>query len=154
VTQGAADLDKIAPLDAKDEAAAEASDAVKAFLGFVKTTLGDAVADVRASNRLTDSAVCLVASEGGPDRSLERILAGSGNVVSAAKPVLEVNPTHNLVVALAGLGDDDKAFKEDAAHMLFDEARMLDGDLVRDARAFSERLARLMSRGLRGAAAN
>ena len=81
VTQGAADLDKIAPLDAKDEAAAETSDAVKAFIGFVKATLGDAVSDVRASNRLTDSAVCLVASEGGPDRSLERMLAGSGKVM-------------------------------------------------------------------------
>ena len=148
VTQGAADLDKIPRLDAKDEAAPATSDAVTAFIGFVKTTLGEAVSDVRASNRLTDSAVCLVASEGGPDRSLERLLAGSGKIVSATKPVLEVNPHHSLVLALAGLGDDENSFKEDAAHMLFDEARVLDGELVRDAHAFSDRLARLIGRGL------
>jgi molecular chaperone HtpG len=53
------------------------------------------------------------------------------------------------VVALAELGDDETAFKADAAHLLFDEARVLDGDRPNDAKAFSERLARLLSRGLR-----
>jgi molecular chaperone HtpG len=73
------------------------------FLAFAKTTLGDAVADVRISDRLTDSAVCLVAAEHGPDRQLERLLAGAGRIASAAKPILEVNPRHQLIVALAGL---------------------------------------------------
>jgi molecular chaperone HtpG len=148
VTQGAADLDKIPLLEGQDEAQPAASEAITAFIGFLKTTLGDAVSDVRVSSRLTDSAVCLVASEGGPDRSLERLLQGSGKVVSTVKPVLEINPRHSLVQALAALGDGDKDFKEDAAHMLFDEARMLEGDLVRDARDFSQRLSRLLSRGL------
>ena len=83
VTQGAADLARIPLLDAKDEAKPEANEAVTQFIAFVKTTLGDAVSDVRASDRLTDSAVCLVASEHGPDRSLEKLLQGSGRVVSA-----------------------------------------------------------------------
>ena len=149
VTQGAADLEKIPLLEATDEAKPESNEAVTGFIAFVKSTLGDAVSDVRASDRLTDSAVCLVASEHGPDRSLEKLLAGSGRVISAAKPVLEINPRHGLVVALAQLGDDDKAFKEDAAHLLFDEACVLDGERPSDARGFSERLARLISRGLR-----
>ena len=63
--------------------------------------------------------------------------------------MLEINPRHSLVVALAGLGDDEKAFKEDAAHLLFDEARVLDGERPSDAHAFSERLARLIGRALR-----
>ena len=50
--------------------------------------------------------------------------------------------------ALAGLGEDDQAFKDDAAHLLYDEARVLDGDKPADARAFSERLARLIARGI------
>ena len=70
-------------------------------------------------------------------------------MVSAAKPILEINPRHDLVVALAGLGDDDDAFKEDAAHLLFDEARVLDGERPDDAKGFSDRLARLITRGLR-----
>ena len=45
----------------------------------MKATLGDAVADVRASERLTESAVCLVAPESGMDRQLERILARADN---------------------------------------------------------------------------
>jgi molecular chaperone HtpG len=148
VTQGAADLALIPRLDAKDDTATEADEAVKNFLGFVKETLGEAVADVRASDRLTESAVCLVASEAGPDRQLEKILAGSGRIASAAKPILEINPRHEIVVALASLGDDDLPFKQDAAHLLFDEARVLDGDRPADARTFCDRLGRLLTRSL------
>ena len=82
VTQGAADLAAIPLVDAKDEPAPELHDAVKQFLVFMKTTLGDTVAEVRASERLTDSAVCLVASDVGPDRALERMLAGAGRLSS------------------------------------------------------------------------
>ncbi len=151
VTQGAADLAAIPLLDDKTETKPEASEAVTNFIAFVKLTLGDAVSDVRVSDRLTDSAVCLVAPEGGPDRSLEKLLAGSGRVVSAAKPVLEINARHELVTSLAAL-DGDNAFKEDAAHLLYDEARVLDGDRPADAKAFSARLARLISRGVQSAA--
>jgi molecular chaperone HtpG len=148
VTQGAADLATIPLLDAKDEAKPQVDEAVGKFIAFVKLTLGDAVSDVRSSDRLTDSAVCLVASEGGPDRSLERLLQGSGRVAPIQKPILEINPRHGLVEALAKLGDDENSFKEDAARLLFDEARVLEGEAPSDAKAFSERLARLMTRGL------
>jgi molecular chaperone HtpG len=149
VTQGAADLALIARLDAAPAPSADIAAPVKDFLGFLKTTLGDAVAEVRASERLTDSAVCLVASDKGPDRALERLLAGAGRLTAAAKPVLEVNPQHELIKALAALGDGEREFKEDAAHLLYDEARLLDGDRPLDARSFSQRLGRVLKRGLR-----
>jgi molecular chaperone HtpG len=148
VTQGAADLALIPRLDAKQEAAPETDKAVTDFLALIKETLGEAVSDVRASDRLTDSAVCLVAPETGLDRQLEKILAGTGRIKSAAKPILEINPRHDIVVALASLADDDLAFKQDAAHLLFDEARVLDGDRPADARMFCERLARILTRSL------
>jgi molecular chaperone HtpG len=149
VTQGAADLALIAPLGAAPAPSADVAAPVKDFLGFVKTTLGDAVAEVRASERLTDSAVCLVAPDKGPDRALERLLAGAGRLTSASKPVLEVNPQHELIKALAALGDGEREFKEDAAHLLYEEARLLDGDRPLDARSFSQRLGRVLKRGLR-----
>ena len=149
VTQGAADLALIPRTDTAAAPPADVADAVKDFLAFVKTTLGDAVAEVRASERLTDSAVCLVAPDSGPDRALERILAGAGRLNAASKPILEVNPRHDIVVALAKLGDGERAFKEDAAHLLFDEARVLDGERPADARQFSDRLGRVLGRGLR-----
>jgi molecular chaperone HtpG len=149
VTQGAADLALIPRLDAGEAAAPDIAEAVKQFLAFLKNTLGDEVAEVRASERLTDSAVCLVAADSGPDRALEKILASAGRLTSASKPILEVNPHHKLVTALAALGPGEQGFKEDAAHLLFDEARLLDGDRPGDAKRFSERLARVLERGLR-----
>ena len=135
-------------VDAKGEAASETDQAVTQFLAFIQETLGEAVSDVRASDRLTDSPVCLVAPETGLDRQLEKILAGTGRIKTAAKPILEINPRHEIVVALASLDNDDSTLKQDAAHLLFDEARVLDGDRPADARMFCERLGRLLTRSL------
>ena len=79
MTQGAADLALIlAHSIPQADATADIAEAVKEFLAFVKTTLGDAVAEVRASERLTDSAVCLVAPIPGPDRASRRFLQALG----------------------------------------------------------------------------
>ena len=149
VTQGAADLALIPLLDTQGSAGASScKTSVKDFLAFMKSTLGDTVADVRTSDRLTDSAVCLVAGDTGPDRALEKLLAGAGRLNAASKPILEVNPRHRLVVALAALGEDRRTLKEDAVHLLLDEARVLEGDRPADARSFSERLARVLEKSV------
>jgi molecular chaperone HtpG len=147
ITQGAADLALIPRTDAKADDKPEGDAAMTAFVDFVKTTLGDAVADVRLSQRLTDSAVCLVAPESGPDRQLEKMLSGAGRLKSASKPVMEINAQHALIAALARLGDDG-ALKADAAHLLLDQARVLDGEPPVDPRAFADRLARVIQHGL------
>ncbi|MET0224011.1 MAG: molecular chaperone HtpG, partial [Terrimicrobium sp.] len=146
VTQGAADLTLIPLLDANSDPAPEADQAITRFLAFVKETLGEAVTDVRSSDRLTESAVCLVAPELGPDRQLEKLLAGAGRLQTSGKPILEINPRHDLVLTLASLSDDDRAFKQDAAHLLLDEARILDGDRPADPRLYSNRMARVVRR--------
>ncbi|MCB8823301.1 molecular chaperone HtpG [Microvirga rosea] len=144
VTQGAADLAQVPLTETKENARAPATEAVTSFIQSVKAILGEGVSDVRASERLTESSVCLVAPETGMDRQLERILARAGQLTSAAKPILEINPRHDLILALAKLGEDQQSLREDAAHLLLDEARILDGELPTDARAFSQRLARVM----------
>ena len=75
---------------------------------------------------------------------------GKESLDKAARPILEINPRHERIVTLAKLGKDERAFKEDVAHLLYDEARVLDGDKPADAKMFSERLARLVARGLPG----
>lgn len=147
VTQGLADLSLI-PVNEGEKANEAASDAVNDFIAFAKATLGDAVSDVRASERLTESAVCLVAPEHAMDRQLEKLLAGAGRLDVAAKPVLEINPRHALIAKLGELADGDPALREDAAHLLFDEARIADGELPVDPRAFAARLSRVLGRGL------
>ena len=146
VTQGLADLGLV-PLSEGEEPAA-ASEAVNEFIAFVKETLGETVSDVRASDRLTESAVCLVAPEHAMDRQLEKLLAGAGRLDAAAKPVLEINPRHALIEKLSAVGVGDQELRSDAAHLLFDEARIADGELPADPRAFSARLTRALSRSI------
>ena len=148
VTHGAADLTLIPLAEGAEAPRTQASAETAAFLAFVKDTLGDAVSDVRASDRLTQSAVCLVASEAALDRTLEKLLAGSGQVPAGAKPVLEVNSGHAQIERLAALGPDD-GLRTDAAHLLLDEARIADGEPPVDPRAFAERLGRLIERAAR-----
>jgi molecular chaperone HtpG len=144
VTQGAADLGLVPLLDGATSPSAETSQEVQNLLLAMKDALAGQVADVRASDRLTDSAVCLVASDKGPDRQFERLLNAAGRLDSAAKPILEVNPRHAVVTALAGV--EDGALRSDVAHLLLDTARILDGERPTDANAFAERLNRLVTR--------
>jgi molecular chaperone HtpG len=149
VSQGAADLALIKAEDAEEKPAPETSEAVADFIAFAKATLGDQASDVRASDRLTESAVCLVAPDHGPDRQLEKIMASAGRAGAGSKPVLEINPTHALVTALAKVGAEETGFREDAVALLFDEAKILDGERPADPKAFSGRLARVLERALR-----
>ncbi|APO71077.1 chaperone protein HtpG (plasmid) [Rhizobium gallicum] len=147
ITQGAADLAQFAK--SNDEAAtkSETSADLESFIAFARETLADQVSDVRASDRLTESAVCLVASEQGYDRQMEKILQGAGRLQSAAKPILEINLEHPLVKGIAAK-DDGSSLREDAALLLLDQARILDGDRPVDPRAFAERLTRVFQRAL------
>ncbi|YCI05859.1 molecular chaperone HtpG [Ensifer sp. D2-11] len=149
ITQGAADLAGIAKKDDAAAASPEAGAAVTDFVSFARETLGEAVSDVRTSDRLTESAVCLVAPEQGPDRQLQKMLQGAGRIEGAPKPVLEINPGHQLIAALAACPSEDKAFREDAVKLLLDQARVLDGDRPEDPRAFAERLSRVFGRALK-----
>ncbi|MBN9468229.1 MAG: molecular chaperone HtpG [Bosea sp.] len=146
VTQGAADLGLVPLLGGAASPSAETSQEVGALLASMKVALAGEVADVRTSDRLTESAVCLVASDKGPDRQFERLLSAAGRLDSAAKPILEVNPRHAVVAALAAV--EDGALRSDVAHLLLDTARVLDGERPTDANAFAERLNRLVTRSL------
>ncbi|WP_429931330.1 molecular chaperone HtpG [Agrobacterium vitis] len=152
VSQGAADLAKFAKADAGADSDQDSNEQAKAdiagFLALAKEQLKDLVADVRASDRLTESPVCLVAPESGYDRQLEKILAGAGQLASTSKPVLELNADHALVKAMAG-AQHTPALQNDAIHLLYDQARILDGEKPADARAFAERMGRLFEKALR-----
>ena len=149
VTQGAADIKAVPLAEGGEETEAkDVGPKVATLLAFMKQTLGDAVEDVRASDRLSESPACLIAPEFGPDRRLEKILAQHGKLGMQTKPVLEVNPGHPLVAALAErfAGEGERAVVEDSAWLLHDEARIMDGELPADAAAFAARLRRVMEK--------
>jgi molecular chaperone HtpG len=114
-----------------------------ATIAVIKDTLGDRVSDVRASQRLTTSASCLVAGGFGRDRQLERLLAQQ-NKGLGAKPILEINMRHPLVAAITEVKDA----ASDLSFLLLEQAQILDGELPEDPAAFASRLNRLVLHGV------
>jgi molecular chaperone HtpG len=143
VNQGASDLDKIKPATANDEKKPD-DPALTKLIAALKVALGEKVKDVRMSDRLTESAVCVV-NDSQLDRALERMLSrqkDSGVTVSA--PVLEINGSHGMIKALAARADAG-ADLGDAAHLLLDQALILEGEAVTDPASFGRRLSALMA---------
>ena len=146
VTQGASDLDLIPKADKTEEPEAE-PEATAGVIAYLKTQLGERVGDVRASKRLAESPVCLVAPDFGPDKQFEKIMAKHEGMGGLSKPILEINPTHPEIVAFAKhLAANDAASLEDAAVILFGQAKILDGEAPDDPADFAKRLGRVMTK--------
>jgi molecular chaperone HtpG len=149
-TRGGADLDKIAPLAPEKQKSATPPAKLASLVAIFKLALGEAVKDVRGSDRLTDSAVCLVADEGDMDMHLERLLKQHRQLDTGAKRILELNPRHKLIERLAASVGEGGASHQLAeyAWLLLDQARIVEGESLPDPPAFARRLATLLERGL------
>jgi molecular chaperone HtpG len=154
-----ADLGKIAAAEgdgAQDGEKAPDAD-LERLIGVLKTVLADTVKDVRVSGRLTSSAVCLVSAQGDMDMYLERLLRQHRRLDSDVPlaRILEINAGHPLIrqmAARAGAGEGE-AELGDAAWLLLDQARIVEGDTLPDPSAFAQRLASMMTRGLAASSA-
>ena len=155
VTQGSSDLSNF---DLTDEAKAnktekpenikEATDVI----ARLKTVLAERVSDVRLTDRLSSSAVCIVAGEGGVDRRLEKILSSHQQPTQASQPILEINPSHTLIRKLAdGLKGENGAAVlgegdwERWSHLLFDLALIQEGELPDKPAQFARELQTLIA---------
>ena len=135
VTQGLADLSKI-PFETEPQA--DAAD-VTALLPALKTALGAHIAEARATDRLVSSAVVLAASQSGPDLQMQRLMRRSGQKMPSSTPILEINPHHALIRALAGRLERGESIDE-AARTLLDLARIQDGESPAEPAAFANRV--------------
>ncbi|MDB5645872.1 molecular chaperone HtpG [Methylobacterium sp.] len=136
VTQGSVDLSKFAGETPEGE---EAPASVEALVAALKTALGADVSDVRATDRLVESAVVLSASGHGPDLQMQRLLRRAGRG-GGGMPVLEINPRHPLIRSLGDKVASESDITE-AAGTLLDLARVQDGDTPRDPVAFAQKVA-------------
>jgi molecular chaperone HtpG len=143
LSQGDVDFGLIPLLEAKSEEQQPRADEA-ATIAVIKDALGARVTDVRASQRLTSSASCLVAGGNGRDRALERLLIMQ-NRAAVTAPILEINLRHPLVAAIATAKDAAK----DLSLLLLEQAQILDGELPEDPAGFAGRLNRLVLQGLR-----
>ena len=156
-TSGGVDLSKIKSVkdkkenDDKNEAKKADDASVAKLILALKESLGETVKDVCSSDRLTDSAVCLVAGEGDMDLHLERMLKMQGQMeVPTAARVLEINPAHPLIIKMSEVVNKPakKTALNDMALLLFDQARIIEGEPVSDPAAFSQRLNSILEQGL------
>ena len=114
----------------------------KSLIERVKTTLGDAVKEVRVTHRLTDSPACLVAGEHDLSGNMARILRAAGQNAPEFKPILELNPTHKLVKRLEN--ETEEAKFADLAQLVFDQALLAEGGQLDDPASFVKRMNSLL----------
>jgi molecular chaperone HtpG len=139
VAKGDLDLGKLEDEAEKQEQEKEAGE-FKELTEKIKTTLADKVKDVRVTHRLTDSPACLIADEHDIGGNLARILKAAGQKAPDAKPILEINPRHPVVLRLKY---EEKKF-EDWSNVLFDQALLAEGGVPDDPATFVKRINQLM----------
>ncbi len=137
------DLD-LGALDSDEDKQAqdEVAKSKEALVTRLKTVLGDQVADVRVSHRLTDSPAILAIGEQDLGLQMRQILEASGQKVPESKPVFEINPAHSLVEKLDA--ESNEQHFEDLSRILFDQAALAAGDSLKDPAAYVQRLNKLL----------
>ena len=125
--------------DFSDDTDKETEKSIKPVLKKIKKLLGDKVKDVKVSTRLNDSPSCIVADENDPTAQMQEMMRSMGQMdVPDIKPILEINPKHDIVVKLKGK-TKQKAF-DDIALLLYEQALIQEGVKLKDPAGFVDRL--------------
>jgi molecular chaperone HtpG len=144
VAKGDIDLEGVGvaeqPADKKKEEAREAE--LAPLLARVREVLGEQVKEVRFSHRLTTSPACLVVDQNDMGIQLQRLLKAAGQQAPEVRPILELNPDHQLVAHLQAESDPDR-FSEWAS-VLFDQAMLVEGGQLADPAGFVQKVNKLL----------
>ena len=131
----------------KDESDKQKEQDLKPLIKKIKTVLGDKVKDVKSSNRLSDSPSCIVADENDPTSQMQEIMKAMGQAGNVdIKPILEINPNHQIVVKLKTMRKG-KAF-DDASFLLYEQALLQEGVKLDNPAGFVKRLNTIMEKAL------
>ncbi|MDE0781617.1 MAG: molecular chaperone HtpG, partial [Planktomarina sp.] len=126
----------LSELDAEEVKEAD-DQTVDEVSSLIKECLADVVEDVIQSKSLVDSPVRLIAGEGGMDFNLERILKAQNPEFEGGKKVMEVNLDHELIKKLPTLSNE---LQKVVCRILFEQARILDGEMPADVHQFTQDL--------------
>jgi len=141
VNKSSSDEDLKTDVDKKKE------EEVKPVLDKIKEILGDRVKDVVASSRLSDSPSCIVSDDNDPTAQMQQMLKAMGQGdMTDIKPILEVNPGHEIVAKLQNTEDD--AVMEDVSFLLLEQAMIAEGMMVKKPAEFVKRLNRVLEKSL------
>ena len=97
---------------------------------------------MKVSKRLTTSASCLVADENDMDMHLKKLMAANNQTISDEKRILEININHSLVSKVMSL---DKNSKEKFSEILYDHAKLMEGENLDDPKKYTNLIAELVS---------
>lgn len=141
-----ADL-KLQSTDEQKKEHEQNSEGLKGLTAKMKDVLQDSVREVRVSDRLTDSPVCLVVPEGGSPAYLERLLQQRGKGMPRVKRILEVNPKHPVIEHLKAVHEKDPAQAQvsEWIELLHDQALLTEGSTISDPNRFARRLTALLT---------
>jgi molecular chaperone HtpG len=120
----------------------------KELLEKLQKILGDEVKEVRVSSSLVDSPVCIVADKDDQNYMMAQIMKQMGQLenIPEIKPILEINPKNELFAKISTNSDEDLI--EDIAKTLLDQARLFNGEEIKDSVQFIERMNRIMVKAL------
>lgn len=127
--------------DDRTEDQPEGTDA-NAISALIKECLGDLVEDVKATSSLVESPVRLIAGDGGLDFNLERIMKAQNPEFESSKKILEVNCNHELIKRIPDLSSE---LQKAISRVMFEQARVLDGEMPSDPQQFGKDLITISS---------
>lgn len=144
VAKGALDLGNAATDEEKAQQK-QAEESGKTAVERMKAVLGEKVAEVRATARLTESPACLVVGENQMSRHLTQMLeaAGAADRLAGDKPILEINPQHALINKIATEENEER--RKDLVELVFDQAVLAEGGKIENPAVFVKRLNRLLA---------
>lgn len=141
VTKGDLDLGALDDEDAKKEKE-EATEEFASFLERAKSTLGDKVADVRLTHRLTETPSCIVTNEDGMSSQMIKLMESAGQAVPPQKYIFELNPDHEMIKRVAD--ETDETVFADWVQLLLEQAQLTERGSLDDPAAFIARMNRLI----------
>ena len=146
IAQGDIDLGTEEEKKIADEQKKETSGKYKKLIKKVQDSLKDYVKEVRLSDRLTDSASCLVTDDGDMNPQMERIFAAMNQPVPETKRILELNPDHPVIETMNDLFAADKKNPKlaDYSELLYDQALLTEGIAIKDPARFARLVTGLM----------
>jgi molecular chaperone HtpG len=146
IAQGDIDLGTEEEKTIAEEQKKEASGKYKKLIKKVQDSLKDDVKEVRLSDRLTDSASCLVTDDGDMNPQMERIFAAMNQAVPETKRILELNPDHPVIETMNDLFAADKKNPKltDYSELLYDQALLTEGIAIKDPARFARLVTDLM----------
>lgn len=116
-------------VEAKKEVEKEKEEKYKELLQTIKKHLGEKVADVRMSKRLTSSPVCLVTTNTGVTFNMEMLLKGANQITPPARKIMELNEHHKIFSVLNDMFSKDKndTNLKKFSELLFQQALLIEG---------------------------